>query len=127
MSGKVKGKGSCKEMTEEQVRPFIGKIVALKWKDPADKQQMMAHALDGEAGLATWMEWVKIDSVKENVIRYLHGEAISPGDTEPDEANYGYVHVALVRSVIRLLPSLTERVTDEEIEETEEEDEDDSM
>ena len=91
-------------MTEAEVRPFIGKIVAVRWRDLTDDREMIKVAAKGKDGLATWVEWGLVDDVTDEVMRFRHGEALSPLDERPDEATFGYIHVILIDSIVQLVP-----------------------
>jgi len=60
-------------MTEVEIRPFIGKIVAVRWRDPTEDRQLIKLAPKGKDGLATWIEWGLVDDVTEDVVRIRHG------------------------------------------------------
>ena len=91
-------------MTSEEVSKFIGKIVAIRWKDPSELIRNIDTAPKGRAGLATWVEWGLVDDVTEDVLRFRHGEVISAQQADPDEANFGYIHTVLIDSMVQLRP-----------------------
>jgi hypothetical protein len=90
-------------MTEAEIRPFIGKIVAVRWRDPSEDRQLIKLAPKGREGLATWVEWGLVDDVTDEVMRFRHGEALSPEDEHPDEASFGYIHIALIDSIVQMV------------------------
>lgn len=96
-------------MTDAEVRPFIGKLVAVRWRDPTEDRELIKLASKGLNGLATWVEWGLVDDLTEDVMRFRHGEAISLGDERPDEATFGYIPIALIDSIVQLVPKRRKR------------------
>ncbi len=91
-------------MTSEEVLKFIGKLVAIRWRDPSELMRNIATAPKGRDGLATWVEWGLVDDVTDDVLRFRHGEVLSAQQVDPDEANFGYIHVVLIDSIVQLRP-----------------------
>jgi len=101
-------------MTSIEASRYIGFCVAITWKDPCELKQQISSAYRGKEGLATWIEWGIVDDVHEDVLRFKHGEASSPGQVEPDEADYGYIPVCLIEEIVVMRSGLPDKEDDDE-------------
>ena len=101
-------------MTSQEATKYIGHCVAITWKDPCELKQQMISAFRGRAGLATWIEWGIVDDVSEDVLRFKHGEVVCPGQVEPDEADYGYIPVCLIDTIIVMSSGIKEEEEDDD-------------
>jgi hypothetical protein len=79
---------------------LIGKEVRYTWKDPTNSERMsLEKARVGKAALSTWRERGIIWNVDDGVVTFLQSEAMSPGETAPDEAILGHVQEDLIEKL----------------------------
>lgn len=85
---------------------LIGKVVCIVWEDPTGGGERLhiEKARKGRAALARWREYGVIDDITDGVVRFRQSEATTAGDTEPDEAIFGWVPEDLIQECIPMVP-----------------------
>lgn len=87
-------------------KSYIGKAVKITWKDPTGcgERELIEKAKKGQAALAKWDEYGFVDDVSDGVVRIRHSVAYSAGESEPDEAIFGYIIEDLIMDIQALVP-----------------------
>ena len=86
-------------------RQLIGREVKLTWLDPVSSERVdIEKALKGKAALASWVERGIIDDITEGVVRFRQSEATLAGQTNPDEAIFGWVPEDLIIACTVMVP-----------------------
>jgi hypothetical protein len=91
-------------------RNYLNKVAKVTWKDPTsdNERQLIDKAKKGQGALAKWDEYGYIDDISDGVVRMRHSVAYSAGETEPDEAIFGYIVEDLITGIEILVPEKEE-------------------
>lgn len=85
---------------------YLHKLCRITWLDPVSENDRLpvAKAPRGSSALAKWVEYGVIDDLTDGVVRFRHSESYDPGDSEVNEALFGWVQEELIASIDIMVP-----------------------
>ena len=89
-------------------RRFVGRMVEVTWQDPGARRVPKQNPyIKGKAALATWRDRGILDDLTDGVLRIVHSDGYSPGDTASDEIFATWVPEDLVEAIVVFNPEPT--------------------
>ena len=89
-------------------RRLVGRMVEVTWRDPgASRVPKTSPHAKGKAALATWLDRGILDDLTDGVLRIVHSDGFSQGDTTADEIFATWVPEDLVESITAFIPEPT--------------------